>query len=199
MRPSHLITFISIVLLAAACGSTGSEPGPPDEGSLQIALSEVPSDVLCLVIRVKGTRAVNSAIPATPGQPVTKTLSGLPVGVVSVGAEAFAVGCAAVQADSVPTWVSDPVMATLVPGQTALVKLTMKRNGQIKLDVDWQEDPLDASVVDTGADGAGEVDVASPDAGSNEADAAAASPDTGADEVDAAAASPDTGADETDV
>jgi cysteine-rich repeat protein len=134
---SFVGVFVSALWLAG-CGITPESP-KPNEGIIQLSSSAVPNDVACVRLTVaNAARTVVSDFDATPGQALTASLSGLPIGMVSISAEAFAAMCPATGAPA--TWISEPLTATLVAGIPMPVQLTMRPNGRIDLSIDWEDD-----------------------------------------------------------
>ena len=75
-----------------ACSSDGSQPGSEeDTGQLALAITSVPSDVACVTVSVKGSRSLTQSFDVSPGASANYAISKLPLGVVSVSAEAFRV------------------------------------------------------------------------------------------------------------
>jgi hypothetical protein len=143
-----------VVALSAAAGcSKRVSPGGGDQaGIATFALASAPADAVCLQVTVTGSRQVVRSIDLTAGQSTTFTLTGLPLGMVTFAESAFGVACAAVTPDSVPTWISDPVPATLVAGVAAHVTIVLHRNaGQAIVTSDFQDDDGGITVDDGGA------------------------------------------------
>src|SRR5262245_59041701 len=132
LRRASWLTFIGI------CASCSSEP-EEDLGTAAVAVKSAPGDVACLRLTVAGARTVVKAYDLRPGEGTVFALKGLPLGPDTIGAEAFVVACRDADA-AVPTWVADPVAVTLTAGATPNVSLTMRRNGQANVSVDFQDD-----------------------------------------------------------
>lgn len=133
-------------LLAGACSST-SAPSERDIGVARIALAVVPADVQCLEVSASAARSVTKRATLVPGTSVTLDMTGLPLGAVQFSANAFAEDCASSTSSS-PTWISDPVSATIIGGVVAEVELTMHHNGRASVRIDFADD-------DGGVDGGG--------------------------------------------
>jgi hypothetical protein len=136
---------LSLSLSLAALGLGGCELGMPEtDGIEQIALriAVVPMDVRCVRITAAGPgRTMVREIEATAGEMLTRSLSGLPLGPVTVLGEAFPAACSAVTKSTIPAWVSEPVDVSIVLGRSVTVDLAMVRNGRAKVDVSWSDEP----------------------------------------------------------
>ncbi len=121
----------------AACSSNGQD-GSSDGvmGQARISIQEVPQDVQCVQIVAAGSVSTSRSFDVVPGEGSVFTLNGLPLGEVSFSGEAFPTACAQL-GDGAAAWVADPVVATLVAGVVADVALTMHRNGQAAVAVDF--------------------------------------------------------------
>ncbi len=137
----HSSILRSAFLLLGALTIVACQSGSQEElGVINLAISSGPADASCLRITVtdaSGSAGAVRTLPLTPGRATTGTLSGLPLGSVSVKAEAFNVRCSSLTATVIPSWVSDPASAVLTPGTPVAVALVMERAGQISISVDW--------------------------------------------------------------
>ncbi len=70
------------------------------------------------------------------------TLTGIPLGPVTFGAQAYAAACGDVSKSTVADWVSDPTTVSVALGHIASVELTMHRNGRAKVTIDFPDEPL---------------------------------------------------------
>jgi hypothetical protein len=133
------------VLLAAACEDSGKSVAAPEgpTGQARIEVVNAPSDVRCIRVNAVGTRAVTSSFSVDTGASTVFTMPGLPVGLVTFTADAFAINCNAVRDTTVPTWVSDSVSTGIASGATTNVTLTMHRPGMGSVSIDF---PTDAGV-----------------------------------------------------
>jgi hypothetical protein len=123
----------------AAAGGCGRNRAPEATGEIRVLLTQAPSDVHCVRITVAGpTGATTSSSSVTPGQSTVLSLTGLPLGQVTLAAQAFSAACTTTT--GTPTWVSLPVTLVLVSGSPANVTLTMERPGQITVSVDFPGD-----------------------------------------------------------
>jgi hypothetical protein len=139
------VVLASVVL--AACGSSGLDESE-NTGVATAAVTNVPSDVGCIEITVNGNRTVDRKFDVVAGASSILALSGLPVGSVTFLGQAYSGACSGVGATTVPTWVSDPVTATLVSAIKTNVTLALKHNGTSTVSVDF-EDGSDAGTVGT--------------------------------------------------
>ncbi|MFT3774233.1 MAG: hypothetical protein QM820_53400 [Minicystis sp.] len=130
---------IGLGLVAVAAGCTAADDDETT-GVAQIAITQVPFDgsVGCIAVTATGATTVTRKTDVTPGSGSILTLSGLPTGTVSFTGNAYAGPCAQVSPASVPTWVSDPVLA-MISHQPVLVTLSMRRNGQATVGVDFDD------------------------------------------------------------
>lgn len=148
--PASATTLRALLLPAAtlaalsACNHPGDPGDASDTGSVQLALTQIPANLACLRVKAVGnTRTADRDIDVTPGQSSAMlSLSGLPLGRVTVTADAFAMACSAVLPTSVATWVSDPAIVSILSGQVAMVPLKMNRNGRGSVAVDFSNEPL---------------------------------------------------------
>jgi hypothetical protein len=123
----------------AAAGGCGRRRAPDATGEIRVLLTQAPSDVHCIRIAVAGpTGASTWSSNVTPGQSTVLSLTGLPLGQVTLAAQAFSATCTTTT--GTPTWVSLPVSLVLVSGSPANVTLTMERPGQITVSVDFPGD-----------------------------------------------------------
>jgi hypothetical protein len=131
-----------ITALAGACSGTGESSRPPTEdiGQATAAISAVPPMVACIEIDVMGARSVTRRFDVMPGASAALTLTGLPLGTDTFVGLAYASACQGVMSTMQATWISDPVMATLVPQAVASVSLTLHPNGQANVGVGFQPD-----------------------------------------------------------
>lgn len=134
MRSSIALFGVVGMVAMVACSSESE----PDAGVISLAVASAPTGTACLRVTVEGASGtVQRTLPLSPGNPTTGTLSGLPLGAVSVEAEAFNYACSALTANSVASWVSNPTSAVLTPGTPVAVQLVMQKAGQISVSVDW--------------------------------------------------------------
>jgi hypothetical protein len=144
MRTDRVL--IAKILLALASTTTvgcdGQMPVADDDNALiALAITGTPADISCLRATVTGaTRTAVRSVVATTGQAISTKLSGLPTGQVQVLLEGFGVACAAVSATSEATWLSDSIPLTLVRGVPVPLKVSMRENGRINLEVDFISD-----------------------------------------------------------
>src|SRR5262245_1725367 len=111
---------IAIVIFLCGC-STGQGDGPEALGRVEIALMNVPSDVLCVQVIAAGSRAISSLFTVTPGGSTTFTMPGVPPGSVTFSGGAFPNACATITPATVPTWIADVKTVTIVAGATTSV------------------------------------------------------------------------------
>lgn len=123
------------------CSSAAEHDG--DTGVAQIAISQVPLDgsVGCIAVTATGNHTVSRSFNVSPGQNTVLDMNGLPVGTVSFAGNAYQGPCHAVATTTSPTWLSDPVLASVSNSQPVMVHLTMRRNGKAGVDVDFEDEP----------------------------------------------------------
>jgi hypothetical protein len=130
------VWMAALSVWASGLGCAVPQSSEEPVGSIQIAITNVPGDVSCLQITVSdGLRPVVRKIDVTPMADLTTTQSGLPVGLVSIGVDAFNVTCPAVTAASLPTWVSGTVQATLVGSVPVMLSVNMSRPGSASIGI----------------------------------------------------------------
>lgn len=134
------LAVVAVCSALAACSS----PNPEAEEGLGVAtaaVTNVPSDVSCIVITVTGNRVAERKFDVTTGASSVLSMKGLPVGSVTFVGNAYPTACSAVTSSSSPTWLSDPVNATLSAGVDAPVTLPLRRNGSSTVSVDFEDGP----------------------------------------------------------
>ncbi|MGC4095067.1 MAG: metallophosphoesterase [Polyangiaceae bacterium] len=148
----HAVSVSCLVLsglsLAVACSSQGGDGNGQEEdaGSVELALSSVPSDVACLRVSVSGSRNASELFSLTAGVVPSLTMSKLPLGIVQLDAQAFATSCSSVTGASVPNYVSEAVLPVRVdPLKVVQVVLKLVRNGRVGVSVDFEAPPWVAS------------------------------------------------------
>ena len=129
----------SSAVLSACSGADSDTASDGALGQARVAVLAAPADVHCVQITAAGSSVTTSAFDVATGEASVFTLSGLPLGAVSFSGEAFPARCADVTDGAPPFWVADAVTATLEPGVVADVALTMRRNGQAAVAVDFSE------------------------------------------------------------
>jgi len=138
---------VTAAFMATACGAaddqTSSESGSTENvGSIDLLLSSVPSDTACLQVTVVGSRTVNKSFDLTPGSTPKLSISGLPVGIVKVDANAFAETCAKVKTSSVPNWILEKTLTARIDDlDVAKLLLKLIRNGRSEVTVDFEAPP----------------------------------------------------------
>src|SRR5690606_30588308 len=108
-------------------------------GQAEVELTNAPDDVACLRISVAGARTDVRSFSVTPGEKQVFRLDGLPVGVVSVSADAFDLECNGLAHDVAPTWLSETVAARIRADRATHIALAMIHNGQASIGVDFDD------------------------------------------------------------
>src|SRR5690349_9773039 len=120
-----LIIAVAMASLAIAHALAGCAfEGADDEGAVSAALSEVPAGVACvrMTSRSQG-RARTHEASVVPGEETELRFDGLPIGEVELVADAFNQPCGSLTEESAPTWLSDPLTATITPGIVTPIEL----------------------------------------------------------------------------
>jgi 2',3'-cyclic-nucleotide 2'-phosphodiesterase (5'-nucleotidase family) len=136
----------ALSIVGAGCssesGDVGSDGAEVEQfGEAVVELTRAPGDAQCLRITAVGRRTTVRDLELSAGSKTTFLLDRLPVGQVSFSAEAFDSTCKKVKTSSVPSWVSDPVVAQVSVQTRAKVVLNMYQNGRADVSVDF---PVDA-------------------------------------------------------
>ncbi|MET0790654.1 MAG: hypothetical protein ABW061_03975 [Polyangiaceae bacterium] len=139
---------VTAAFMATACGAadnqtTSGESGANESvGSIELLLSNVPADTACLQVTVLGSRTVNKSFDLAPGTTPKLSISGLPVGIVKVDANAFAEACSKVKTSSVPNWILDKTLTARIDDlDVAKLLLKLIRNGRSEVTVDFEAPP----------------------------------------------------------
>lgn len=155
MSTRHLFAALLVVGCASVACIASSPSEEEDLGEASAAVTNVPGDVGCIVITATGNRVAERRFDVVAGASSILKMNGLPVGSVVFRGDAYAGACSALTSTSSPTWVSDPVSASLVASVDVPVKLSLRRNGSSTVSVDFEDGP-DAGDPDAdgGTDGA---------------------------------------------
>ncbi len=129
--------FVAASLAALGCSSAESQRSEGALGQARVLIQQAPADVHCVRITAAGSLITTRLFDISPAESSVFALSGLPLGLVAFSGEAFPAACSEVTDDAAPSWVADPVSATLVAGVVADVALTMHRNGLASVVVDF--------------------------------------------------------------
>ena len=125
---------VAALLAAMGCANNDTDSHPEDTGTVQFALVVVPTDVQCLQITATGTRVKQQNFNVVPGQMSVLSMNGLPVGAVTFTGQAFNGPCGG----PAVTYVADPVTVQINSTGVAAVPLSMRRNGQASISVDFE-------------------------------------------------------------
>jgi hypothetical protein len=125
-----LVLFVSSGVLGCSSGAEGPAPGSLDDptGSITLAVATVPSDALCLDLKIDSTASSHRKFTLTPGQTATFTLTTLPLGSVTFTGNIYGVACSSVTSSTSTTWSSDPTSTVLSPSTTPSLKLFFHHN-----------------------------------------------------------------------
>jgi len=125
---------VAALLAAMGCANNETDSHPEDTGTVQFALVVVPTDVQCLQITATGTRVKQQNFNVVPGQMSVLSMNGLPVGAVTFTGQAFNGPCGG----PAVTYVADPGTVQINSTGVAAVPLSMRRNGQASISVDFE-------------------------------------------------------------
>ncbi len=136
-----LLTALGLIGVSACGTDSATLPGNEEAaaGEIDVALTNAPSDVSCVRVSVVGSRTDERKFDLRAGQKASFSLAGLPVGLVSVSADAFSAACNQVNAGSTATWYSEAVGAKLKAGVVEHVALAMIHNGKASVGVDFDD------------------------------------------------------------
>lgn len=139
---------VTAAFMATACGAADEQAGSGESGaaesvgSVDLLLSSVPADTACLQVTVMGSRTVNKSFELSPGTNPKLSISGLPVGIVKVDANAFAETCSKVKTSSVPNWILEKTLTARIDDlDVAKLLLKLIRNGRSEVTVDFEAPP----------------------------------------------------------
>jgi hypothetical protein len=147
MRLGYLAcaVFLATIGISGACSSDhkGRSDSPEAVGSISMSLATTPSDVQCLELDVNSIYGTQiRRFDATPGQPLTVTVTGLPTGWVMLSQSAYNVPCDQVGPSTPLTWVSpSPVSVNLYDGVVTPVTIVLRRTAGVVVTPDFQEPP----------------------------------------------------------
>src|SRR5687767_10571171 len=138
-RPNFTRSMLCLAsAVLAGCNQTESiTPEAADTGRVILAITSAPPDAACLRLTIKGATSVVRSLPLMQNQNTNLVLEGLPLGQVVFTGEAFGVTCSGVTSESIATYVSEGVPATLVEGQTVSVTIALQRPGRASVAVDF--------------------------------------------------------------
>jgi alpha-tubulin suppressor-like RCC1 family protein len=132
------MTTKSLLMVALICACDVPAENP-DVAEMRVALTMVPSGVLCVQVKVAvGSQTVTRNLDVMAGASSVKLpLGQLPAGQATVTGSAFAVACSAVTSTTTAQWIADAAMATLQPGLVTDVELTFRRNNPVTATVNF--------------------------------------------------------------
>lgn len=144
-RRLRIVGCLSLVsALVMGCGfdstSPGAEAESADLGQVELALTRVPTDALCLRLTadLAGRRVVQDR-PLSAGAGFFKVaIGGLPVGNVTLYADVYPVACGSIGNRTSATWVSDPTSATLDAKVPTTATLLLRRPATLNVNLDFQ-------------------------------------------------------------
>jgi len=145
---SRLTSLLCLVIAFSGISACSGRQDPTEMGIARLSTPSIPADVQCLSLTATGSTTVVRNFDVVQNQIDPLTATGLPTGTVTLTEAAYNVHCSEVTANTAPTWISDPVVAQLVPGQPASVTIVLRRAGQVVV----------TSLFDDGVDGGVAVD-----------------------------------------
>jgi hypothetical protein len=123
---------------APASGGSSSDPNGVEQVSLD--LSAAPAGAQCIRLTItpaSGPAVVQTiTITTTNGSGAPIPLGGLPIGPVTIAADAFTVACTSISGVA-PNWSSDPTPVVVRPGLTTSLVLTFKPNTSVSITPDF--------------------------------------------------------------
>jgi hypothetical protein len=130
-------------VIAACGGGSSSSINPQGEptGDVQVALTQVPSNVECLKLSVSGARSQTKLLDVTPGAAATYSLTKLPLGIITISAEAFAQMCGSITGATANYLTEAPVSVRVDPVDVSTVTLKLVSNGRVNVGVDFEAGP----------------------------------------------------------
>lgn len=143
-RVNSLVLSLLLSSSVGACGTAEQDiPSDEDVGVIELALQSVPTDVACVRLSAKGpARDKVMELPVKPGPAMAQVLTGFPLGLIKFTAEAFSIACDDLTAKTNPTWISDPIEASVVDGTKTRVEFNMRRNGRVDVTFNFPDEPL---------------------------------------------------------
>ena len=139
MMFNKIVSGISLLCLANCSGASGDSNGDDNVGTAIAEIKLAPNTVKCLQIVVAGTTTVTKNIGLVASQSSLFALDNLPLGSDTFSASAFNVACPPAGS---PSWVSDPVSATVSAAAPVSVAFTMRPAGTAgrgNVSVDFQQ------------------------------------------------------------
>jgi hypothetical protein len=132
------VSLVGLVAAATFAACTTTPQSQQDVGMAQVAIVAAPSGIQCIVVTIMSpTSTIQRSISVTANTSTNEMLTGLPLGSdVFVGA-AYSVACNSVTANTVATYLSAPVMATVVAGMPVSITLKMQTPGAANVAVDF--------------------------------------------------------------
>lgn len=136
-----LFALTAAAAVVAGCGNGSA--GKDLTGSVSVAIQQVPSDVACVRIEAVGpARTASHDYDVKAGQSSVLTMTGVPTGAVSFYGSAFQGSCDKLSPGDQPTWIGDPVKATIEAGKTQGILIALVPNGHVRIAVDFKIDPV---------------------------------------------------------
>ena len=128
------VGFATFVVVGA-CTSGQSNQANELVGTASAAIDLAPTNALCIQIQVTGTTTVTRTLDVSPLTSTTFFLDGLPLGEDTFSASAYGSTCVdGGPPSSAPTWLGNPVAATVVASPPVNVTLQMHPTADAGLD-----------------------------------------------------------------
>jgi hypothetical protein len=139
-----LAAAFALMATVASPGCDSDRAAQPEEtGQAMLSLAAIPDNVTCIRVTTAGEfRSVVSDFDVVPGDTLSESLTGLPVGAVVFSANAYSAACTSVTKSTIPMWISDEKTVNIVQGRSSSVTLALYKNGRAKVTVEFadQED-----------------------------------------------------------
>jgi alpha-tubulin suppressor-like RCC1 family protein len=139
-NPVLVVSALALVLVGCSEADSQLNGGGEDLASVNLALTTVPSGVLCVkvVVTVAGQTVTPPLITVSSGaSSLNLSLGRLPAGSASFQGSAYTVACASVTSSTTATWVSDSATATLALGAVTTVTLTFRPNNPVSVNANF--------------------------------------------------------------
>jgi hypothetical protein len=125
LRDGRSVAVTSVLLAVMGCSTPPPSP-PRGAVTVSLALPEALTDSACLRVTAAGAASLDVAVTGAT-ESVQVTVNGVPSGSTTFTGAVFPSPCAAPVAAPAPSWVSDPVAATVDPARPAVVQLAMRK------------------------------------------------------------------------
>lgn len=145
--------------LSAGCGALpdGASENGDTLGTASIALTQVPSPVQCIRVVATGSSTVTTNLTVAVGSSsASLNIGRLPLGPTQFSASAFDLPCSGIGSAS-PSWIADPVSATLRAGVPTTVALTFRTDNSVTVNANFVQSAVQLMPFRMGGNGNGLV------------------------------------------